>query len=79
MVSEWMLGRMAGGVDWIQLAQDRDRWQALANTAMNLRALAPRSWLTIVMRCGIDDEDENKDVCTPLSLFYRYLITAVLA
>jgi hypothetical protein len=26
-----------GGVDWIDLAQDRDRWQALVNTVMNLR------------------------------------------
>jgi hypothetical protein len=26
-----------GGVDWISLAQDRDRWRALVNTAMNLR------------------------------------------
>jgi hypothetical protein len=26
-----------GGVDWIDLAQDRDEWRALANTAMNLR------------------------------------------
>jgi hypothetical protein len=24
-----------GGVDWTQLAQDRDRWRALVNTAMN--------------------------------------------
>jgi hypothetical protein len=30
-----------GSVDWIQLAQDRDRWQALVNTVMNLRVLAP--------------------------------------
>jgi hypothetical protein len=30
-------------VEWIQLAQDRDRWRALVNTAMNLRLLAPRS------------------------------------
>jgi hypothetical protein len=29
-------------VDWIQLAQDRDRWRTLVNTAMNLRVLAPR-------------------------------------
>jgi hypothetical protein len=32
-----------GSVDWIQLAQDRDRWRALANTVMNLWVLAPRS------------------------------------
>jgi hypothetical protein len=25
-----------GGVDWIHLAQDRDRWRALVNTVMNL-------------------------------------------
>jgi hypothetical protein len=30
-------------VDWIQLAQDSDRWRALVNTVMNLRVLAPRS------------------------------------
>jgi hypothetical protein len=29
-------------VDWIQLAQDRDRWQALVNTVINLWVLAPR-------------------------------------
>ena len=26
-----------GGIDWIDLAQDWDRWRALANAAMNLR------------------------------------------
>jgi hypothetical protein len=26
-----------GGMDWIKLAQDKDRWHALVNTVMNLR------------------------------------------
>jgi hypothetical protein len=26
-----------GGVDWIGLAQDRDRWRALVNSVLNLR------------------------------------------
>jgi hypothetical protein len=26
-----------GGMDWIHLAQQRDQWRALVNTAMNLR------------------------------------------
>jgi hypothetical protein len=25
------------GIDWIDLAQDRDEWRALVNTVMNLR------------------------------------------
>jgi hypothetical protein len=26
-----------GGTDWVDLAQNRDRWQALVNAVMNLQ------------------------------------------
>jgi hypothetical protein len=32
-----------GGVDWIRLSQDRDRWRAVVSAVMNLRVLVPRS------------------------------------
>jgi hypothetical protein len=32
-----------GGVSWIKLAQDRDRWRAVVSAVMNLRVLAPQS------------------------------------
>jgi hypothetical protein len=31
-----------GSVQWIQLAQDRDRWRDVVSALMNLRVLAPR-------------------------------------
>jgi hypothetical protein len=39
-----------GGVDWIRLAQDRDRWRAVVSAVMNLRVLAPRSLLVGIKR-----------------------------
>jgi hypothetical protein len=41
MGSQWEIG--LGGVDWIRLAQDRDRWRAVVSAVMNLRVLVPRS------------------------------------
>jgi hypothetical protein len=35
-----------GGVDWIGLAQDRDKWRALVNAIMNLRG-SIKYWGTI--------------------------------
>jgi hypothetical protein len=45
MGSKWTLGRLAGGVECIHLAQDRDYWWAVVNAVMKLRVLAPRSYL----------------------------------
>jgi hypothetical protein len=36
MESEWILWRLAGGVAYIQLAQDRGRWRALVNMVKKL-------------------------------------------
>jgi hypothetical protein len=33
---KWIFERLGGGMDWIDLAQDRDRWRALVYTVMNL-------------------------------------------
>jgi hypothetical protein len=32
-----------GGVGWIRLSHDRDRWRAVVSAVINLRVLAPRS------------------------------------
>jgi hypothetical protein len=38
IILKWFFERLGGGgVDWIDLAQDRDRWRALVYMVMNLR------------------------------------------
>jgi hypothetical protein len=48
MGSEWILGRLAGGVGWIKLAEDRDGWRAVVNAVMNLRVHALRIVVRLV-------------------------------
>jgi hypothetical protein len=39
-------------VDWIRLAQDKDRWRAVVSAVMNLRVLAPRSVCVVLSSVG---------------------------
>jgi hypothetical protein len=44
MGSKWTFREIGwGDVEWIHLAQDRDRWRAVVSAVMNLWVLAPRS------------------------------------
>ena len=36
MILKWILEKWDGGMDWFDLAQDRDRWPVLVNAVMNL-------------------------------------------
>jgi hypothetical protein len=35
----WIFKKWNGGMDWIDLAQDRERWQVVVNSVINLRVL----------------------------------------
>jgi hypothetical protein len=39
IILKWILKKWDGSMDWIDLAQDRDRWQNVVNAVTNLRVL----------------------------------------
>ena len=37
VILKWIFENLDGGMYWIDLAQDKERWRAVANAVMNLR------------------------------------------
>jgi hypothetical protein len=62
-----------GGVEWIHLAQDRDRWRAVVNVVMNLRVLASQSYLVSYLCVRRVDSFISVSLCLCLGLVCKSL------
>jgi hypothetical protein len=49
---KWVLEKEWDGMDWIDLAQDRDQWRAPVNTVMTLRG-SVKCWEVLEFSCSI--------------------------
>jgi len=39
IILSWIFRKWVGAMDWIDVAQERDRWRAVVNAVMNLRVV----------------------------------------
>jgi hypothetical protein len=67
---------VGGGVEWIQLVQDRVWWRAVVNTVMNLQILAPWSYLVSRLYTGVCTNPHIQNMAFKMHMHLRYMTSA---